>query len=120
MVAARHRAGRDSRSELGKTGLEQGGRSRLRRPAAGKRPRMGRLRQRQPDRGVRPRRSPMMARASLFLLALAVTASMLAAQQGAGQVEWLYYGGDQAGSKYSPLTDINAGNVPQLRVAWQW
>ena len=25
-----------------------------------------------------------------------------------GQVEWLYYGGDQGGTKYSPLTDINA------------
>ena len=29
-------------------------------------------------------------------------------QQQTGQVEWLYYGGDQAGTKYSPLTDIHA------------
>ena len=37
-----------------------------------------------------------------------------------GQVEWLYYGGDPGGTKYSALTDINAGNVQRLQVAWQW
>jgi glucose dehydrogenase len=31
-----------------------------------------------------------------------------------------YYGGDQAGTQYSPLTDIPAGNVQRLQVAWQW
>jgi quinoprotein glucose dehydrogenase len=36
------------------------------------------------------------------------------------QVEWLYYGGDPGGTKYSALTDINAANVQRLRVAWQW
>jgi quinoprotein glucose dehydrogenase len=36
------------------------------------------------------------------------------------QVEWRYYGGDQAGTKHSPLTDINAGNVNRLKIAWQW
>jgi quinoprotein glucose dehydrogenase len=36
------------------------------------------------------------------------------------QVEWLYYGGDQAGTKYSPLADINASNVQRLEIAWQW
>jgi quinoprotein glucose dehydrogenase len=36
------------------------------------------------------------------------------------QVEWPYYGGDPGGSRYSPLTDINAGNLSRLRVAWQW
>ena len=34
--------------------------------------------------------------------------------------EWPYYGGDQAGSKYSPLADINTGNVSQLQLAWAW
>jgi quinoprotein glucose dehydrogenase len=40
--------------------------------------------------------------------------------QPAGQVEWLYYGSDQGGTKYSALADINAGNVQRLRLAWQW
>jgi quinoprotein glucose dehydrogenase len=36
------------------------------------------------------------------------------------QVEWPYYGGDQGGMKFSPLTDITPQNVSQLQVAWQW
>ena len=46
----------------------------------------------------------------------------LAPQSGAPsrQVEWLYYGGDPGGSRYSPLADINAQNVGLLRPAWQW
>src|SRR5579864_2073519 len=35
-------------------------------------------------------------------------------------VEWPYYGGDQGGSKYSPLTDVNRSNVSRLAVAWHW
>src|SRR5499427_8889564 len=47
---------------------------------------------------------------------------LLAFQQrpASRQVEWLYYGGDQAGTKYSPLADINASNVQRLEIAWQW
>jgi len=57
----------------------------------------------------------------LWLLATFVSGSILAAQQGSSrQVEWLYYGGDQAGTKFSPLTDINAENVQRLKIAWQW
>ena len=47
------------------------------------------------------------------LLATLAAVSLVAAQQRSEQVEWLYYGGDQAGTKYSPLTDINADNVRQ-------
>lgn len=36
------------------------------------------------------------------------------------QVEWPYYGGDLGNSKYSPLMDINGGNIQQLQIAWQW
>jgi quinoprotein glucose dehydrogenase len=36
------------------------------------------------------------------------------------QVEWLYYGGDQGGTKYSALTDVNPDNVQRLQIAWQW
>jgi quinoprotein glucose dehydrogenase len=32
--------------------------------------------------------------------------------------QWLRYGGDAGGQKFSPLKTINAGNVGQLQVAW--
>src|SRR5438552_15616417 len=53
----------------------------------------------------------------LFLLCLFVAISGF---QSSRQVEWLYYGGDQAGRKYSSRTDINAGNIQRLEIAWQW
>lgn len=34
--------------------------------------------------------------------------------------EWRVYGADHAGSRYSPLEQINAGNFAQLQVAWKW
>jgi quinoprotein glucose dehydrogenase len=34
--------------------------------------------------------------------------------------DWPYYGGDQAGSRYSPLDQINHTNVAKLKVAWEW
>jgi quinoprotein glucose dehydrogenase len=40
--------------------------------------------------------------------------------QSSRQVEWLYYGSDQAGTRYSQLADINSTNVQQLHTAWQW
>jgi len=33
-------------------------------------------------------------------------------------VEWPSYGGDKAGSKYSPLAQIGPANFDRLRVAW--
>ncbi len=35
-------------------------------------------------------------------------------------VEWPHYGNDLASSKYSPLNQINAGNVQDLEIAWVW
>ena len=34
--------------------------------------------------------------------------------------EWSSYGGDKAGSKYSPLAQIGRDNFNRLRVAWTW
>lgn len=47
-----------------------------------------------------------------------LTAIALAVPAGAEQ--WLHYGGDAGGQKFSPLRQINAGNVGQLEVAWQY
>ena len=40
--------------------------------------------------------------------------TVAAAQQG-GSNEWRFYGGDAGSTKYSPLDQINAANVGQLR-----
>lgn len=42
------------------------------------------------------------------------------AQQGAASGEWRYYGGDYGTTKYSPLDQIDATTVKNLRIAWQW
>jgi quinoprotein glucose dehydrogenase len=36
------------------------------------------------------------------------------------QNDWPFYGGDEAGSKYSALTQINRENVRNLQLAWEW
>ena len=56
-----------------------------------------------------------------WLLGALVCGSFVAAQQSPSlQVEWPHYGGDQAGTKYSPIADVNLDNVHRLKVAWQW
>ena len=35
-------------------------------------------------------------------------------------VGWPHYGGDQGGSRYSALADVNRGNVSRLALAWTW
>lgn len=37
-----------------------------------------------------------------------------------GAVDWTAYGRDQGGSRFSPLDQINRGNVAQLKVAWTY
>ena len=34
--------------------------------------------------------------------------------------EWRSYGGDLAGTRYSTLSQINRGNVSNMRVAWTY
>jgi quinoprotein glucose dehydrogenase len=42
------------------------------------------------------------------------------AQTGAKNGEWRFYGGDSGTTKYSPLDQINASNVKDLKIVWQW
>ena len=53
-------------------------------------------------------------------LALILVLAPPLAATAAGQTgEWLAYAADKAGSKYSPLDQIDATNVEDLRIAWR-
>jgi len=75
-----------------------------------------------------------MRRALIVVLAVGGVVSVLRAQRpqapasttttatttAANAGEWRYYGADAGSTKYSPLDQINAGNVANLKVAWRW
>jgi quinoprotein glucose dehydrogenase len=60
------------------------------------------------------------AQRSLSLLSAIALAWCAAAQQGARNGEWRYYGGDAGTTKYSSLDQIDAANVKDLKIVWQW
>src|SRR5262245_4427765 len=55
-----------------------------------------------------------------LIVAVALLASLIVATQDKSMVEWPFYGGDQAGTKYSAAADINRETVSRLDVAWTW
>ena len=57
-----------------------------------------------------------------FPAALLILTTVLCAgaQHGAKNGEWRFYGGDAGTTKYSPLDQINAANVKDLKIVWQW
>ena len=52
--------------------------------------------------------------------AVAVLAGMSVPTPEKAMIEWPFYGGDQAGTKYSTAADINRDTVGRLEVAWTW
>ena len=60
-----------------------------------------------------------MALATVGVLVV-LPGSAASAQHGAPAGSWPYYGGDAGGTKYSPLDQIDEGNVDQLTVLWRW
>ena len=54
------------------------------------------------------------------LLAALLVAGSVALAPDAAEQDWPYYGGDQGGTKYSALADINRSNVAKLGMAWEW
>ncbi len=56
----------------------------------------------------------------LWLAAPLLTLALLHAQQGAKDGDWRFYGADSGTTKYSALDQINASNVKDLKIAWQW
>lgn len=63
------------------------------------------------------KRSPRWA-VAILCLGLAVCSAEGAPQKRTQ--DWPIYGGQPAGDHYSPLTQINRGNVAKLRVAWKF
>ncbi|WP_353125579.1 PQQ-binding-like beta-propeller repeat protein [Parapedobacter pyrenivorans] len=66
-----------------------------------------------------------MIKTSLFrYLLIAASAQMACTEHSAYSyktgVDWPVYGGDKAGNRFSPLTQINTDNVHQLEVAWMF
>jgi alcohol dehydrogenase (cytochrome c) len=52
-----------------------------------------------------------------FVGGIGLAAAAASAMAQAGN-EWTVYGGDNANTRYSTLSQINTGNVKQLNVAW--
>ncbi len=65
------------------------------------------------------RRALLAAGVSLTALAACATPGSRTAA-GAAAGEWRVYGGDNAATKYSPLSQIDASNAGRLEIAWEW
>lgn len=61
--------------------------------------------------------SSILLRTSALAVACLLAPGLVAAQTSQ---DWAVYGGNKSGQRYSPLTQINRGNVKQLRVAWSF
>jgi quinoprotein glucose dehydrogenase len=55
---------------------------------------------------------------SLFVPGLLMLGSCV--HRGGEKTDWPTYGGNKAGNRYSPLKQIDPGNVSQLQVAWSY
>ncbi|PYQ95850.1 MAG: hypothetical protein DMF97_16310 [Acidobacteria bacterium] len=63
-----------------------------------------------------PLTRPMLKPITAFVFA----AALMALASESPEVDWPVYGGDQGGTKYSRLTDVNPSNVSRLKAAWEW
>ena len=68
----------------------------------------------------RARPATLTASAALLLAILIAGTPPAAAQPSGADGEWRTYGGQGRGAKYSPLDQIDAENVEDLRIAWRW
>ncbi len=62
--------------------------------------------------------APIISIAACLAITLISVASARA--QGTANGEWPVYGGDKAGTKYSPLDQIDRDNFSDLKIAWRW
>ena len=59
-------------------------------------------------------------RTTAAVLIVFVAGLTVGARPDTRMIEWPYYGGDQAGTKWSAAADINRETVTQLAPAWSW
>jgi quinoprotein glucose dehydrogenase len=59
-------------------------------------------------------------RFGLIAIACSALGTMNLRAQSSGRVEWPTYGNDPGGMRYSPVSEINRGNVAKLRFAWAY
>ena len=57
---------------------------------------------------------------SLIVLLLSLVLCLPTFAQDNGNYDWLHYGNDLGHSKYAPLDQINASNVTDLEINWEW
>ncbi len=55
----------------------------------------------------------------LMSVVLLATSTQVGAQDGAQDGEWHFHGGDSGFTRYSPLDQIDAGNVEDLEIVWR-
>ena len=65
------------------------------------------------------RRVTALVNRACFATAVAV-APLVVADDGTAAGEWRHHGGDHASTKYSSLSQIDAGNFSKIEVAWRW
>jgi hypothetical protein len=68
-------------------------------------------------RGAEPGRGQ---RRNFGIAMLLLAVAMLSSAADAQAQSWSVYGGDAAGTRYSPATGITKANVSELRVAWTY
>jgi quinoprotein glucose dehydrogenase len=59
-------------------------------------------------------------RSASAIAAVGVVFTVLPGAQGQQPIEWRYWGGDAAQTRYSTASDISAANVRDLELAWTW
>lgn len=62
----------------------------------------------------------LFERFALFVALLPLSFGCGGETAGRQGVDWPVYGGDAGGMKYSPLDQIDRGNVERLEIAWRW
>src|SRR5579863_5756993 len=73
-----------------------------------------------PSGGYNDRCEEQAMRIKILLIRSIVVLAAFAAGIALAQNDWPSYGRDPGAQRYSPLTQINAGNVSQLVQAWKF